>query len=644
MVQKFLPGFKHTLLSITLCWLPLLLTANDPANLIDSAVAAELSAHGIAPNSLVNDATFLRRVYLDAIGRLPTIDEAKSFLTSSDINLRSMLIEMLLGSDGYSKHWFHFWSDLLRLTTDGEITRSSIVGSAYSEWLLQALRENKPYDDFVIDLVSRTGNVWEPENAGAVGFYQRDFGMPLDHFAITMRIFLGTRIECAQCHDHPFDHWTQMDFYRMAAFTYPVRTLKYPEVYEQITRSPDPVPSGLKVAINRVTTPMRFATTAERDWPLRLPHDYQYPDASPGDVITPQIVPGSTSGLAPKASTVEEFARWMASPRNPRFARVVVNRLWEELFGRSLVIDTDDIRDGAPSFTPELEEVLIQQLVGNDFDLKDFLRTVLNSKVYQRETTAKNIAPGEPYYFQGPLLRRMSAEQLWDSLVMFITEDGERPNLKSAIYRERYLSDVRFRAGKMPDDNPLGVMKWLGSSEGRKLTSSSGRLPSNKADALAEKQKAFFASLNRFRHEPGFPALAGAALFDEWKATHYQLYRACELSSPAPRGHFLRDFGQSDRLNANNANRHASVPQALALLNGELSTALVNPYSKYARTVGANKGASEQLDAIFLGLFSRFPTSAERERLLPALTRDEEAAFRDISIAALNTARFIYIK
>lgn len=166
----------------------------------------------------------------------------------------------------------------MRVSTSVEVTRSGIVGSAYGEWIQKALDENRPFDHMVRDLIGRRGDVWEKENAGAVGFYQRDFAMPLEHFGILMHVFAGTRMECAQCHDHPFDRWTQMDFYSMAAFTYGVQAGKYPQIY-------GPVDGAGFTAVNKITIPMRFASVQVRDWPLKLPHDYAYDDARPGDGV-----------------------------------------------------------------------------------------------------------------------------------------------------------------------------------------------------------------------------------------------------------------------------------------------------------------------------------------------------------------------
>jgi hypothetical protein len=146
---------------------------------------------------------------------VPTLDEASEFQASTYPDKRARLIAELLGSEAHVSHFFHFWADILRLQEDDAGSRNASV--AYQLWVKRALRENMPYDRFVAALVSARGKYWEN---GAVGYYHRDRGMPLDNLANTARIFLGVRLECAQCHNHPFDKWTQMDFYKLAAFSH----------------------------------------------------------------------------------------------------------------------------------------------------------------------------------------------------------------------------------------------------------------------------------------------------------------------------------------------------------------------------------------------------------------------------------------
>jgi hypothetical protein len=176
---------------------------------IDKLVDTRLADRGVEPNGPIDDGQFVRRVYLAAVGRIPTGDEAKVFLESKDENKRDLLIDQLLESEGYVSHFYNYWADILRINR--RLGRSGASNEyAYKHWVKESLRSNRPYDELVYQLISANGNVWDN---GATGYYHRDRGMPLDNMANTVRVFLGTRLECAQCHDHPFDEWKQWTFF-----------------------------------------------------------------------------------------------------------------------------------------------------------------------------------------------------------------------------------------------------------------------------------------------------------------------------------------------------------------------------------------------------------------------------------------------
>lgn len=602
---------------------------------LDALIERDVAARGEELPTAASDAAFMRRVYLDAIGRIPSVEEARRFLDSAANDKRSRLIDELLASDGYVKHWFHFWADLLRVSTDGDVTRSGIVGSAYTEWIQRALQNNVPYDQFVRDLVARQGNIWEPENAGAVGFYERDFGMELDHFSSLMRVFAGTRMECAQCHDHPFDRWTQKDFYQMAAFTHDVRAGKYPAIYEAI-KGPE------RNAINVITVPMRFASVLPRPYPLKLPHDYAYDDAKPFQVVTAETVFGEKVTAQADRNGAELFADWLTSPENPRFTRVIVNRLWSQLFGASLAPPPlDDLRDDTQAWNPDLENALIGLMEELNYDQRGFLAKVMKSKAYQRRCLTEEYQPGASVHFAAPFLRRMSAEQAWDSLITLIVDDPERPMTRRQIYRTRYLADLRNRASKI-DGNPERVAAWLRSSEGRQFVAARGREKVLEAEAeikvLQEAADREFAALDRLKST--LPNRS--ADFAVWKSLHHELYRASELESPAPPGHFLRTFGQSDRMQISNANQDASVPQALASMNGELTAGVTNPFSHLSRAAHQVSEPQAQLKTLCLGILGRLPTDDEAGKLMPHLKDSGGVPF--ISGVLLNCTEFLFIQ
>ena len=189
---------------------------------IDELLAAGWRKQKLQPNAPVGDEVFLRRAYLTVAGRIPTYQEATAFLKSEAPNKRAQLVDALLDSEGYTHHFLSYWSDVLRAQSVG--VAGSTTAQNYLNFLRDSLKTNKPYDQLARELVSSAGTCFD---TGAIGYYMRDRGMPLDNLSNTTRVFLGTRMECAQCHDHPFDKWTQKQFYEMAAFTHNMTSGSY---------------------------------------------------------------------------------------------------------------------------------------------------------------------------------------------------------------------------------------------------------------------------------------------------------------------------------------------------------------------------------------------------------------------------------
>ena len=238
---------------------------------IDRLVGADFRRKQIRPLGKATDAEFLRRAYLNSIGRIPSYEEAVSFLSDENPDKRDNLIDSLLGSYGYNMHMFNWWADLLRATDEFEDTS----GAPYIKWIKDSIAQNKSYKSMVHELISATGGGWQN---GAVGYYVRDKGMLKDNMANTTRIFLGTRIECAQCHNHPFDSWKQMDFYQMAAFTNGIKSAKshlsnYLEDQEDM--------DGVSRELRDVSRLIRYAVydfsiQDTGTGTIRLPKDYKY--------------------------------------------------------------------------------------------------------------------------------------------------------------------------------------------------------------------------------------------------------------------------------------------------------------------------------------------------------------------------------
>jgi len=761
------------------------------ADEIDALLARDWAANNLTPNAPADDSVFVRRIYLDVVGRIPTSRETEEFLTSSETGKRAALIDKLLDSEGYVQNYFHYWADLLRVQSKGQRT-----GPAYVHFIKDALRSNKPYDLFVREMVAGEGKAWSD---GAIGYYTRDRGMPLDNMASTLRIFLGTRIECAQCHNHPFDKWTQMQFYEMAAFTFGVEirdfgggitggisdlvrdqgmairnTFKQPEW----PKNPATVADRLAywAEVERVARARRAAEDAlhqaerlynqalyrgnphypkmtfDEKRKVTLPPDYQYDDAKPKSVVKPAFIMGHACTPLPGETRVQAYARWLTNPNNDRFNKVVVNRLWKKAFGLALIEPLDDLTDTTVAVNPELLSHLEKLMVSLKYDMKAYLRILFNTSTYQRQASHEEVAPGNAYHFTGPLLRRMTAEQLWDSFVTLINPSPDMPNMTTREFLEQRRLAVEKIAGpaeafksiqvaaKKYQEQPEGVeamQKRLAEAreDAKKFQSIAANVtgPEKRAaithaaecnariKSISREITALYSNARRtvmaeviipgqkklFEKVTGTPwetiayepkrevpiqaapgavmqasgaaegertmapgngktkptkAEAAEAEIKAWseEATYYaiprrqwrdyfrsraqqsrQWLRAAEIESPAPRGHFLREFGQSDREFIENGNSEASVPQALALMNGELLPQIVHRYSQLMLTVGKSQSADEKIDAAYMAVLSRNPTAREKGLCLQAQDKGLSTV-EDLIYALINTQQFIF--
>ena len=693
---------------------------------IDKLLEQSWKKNGVQGNPMASEEVFLRRAYLTVVGRIPTFEEAQEYLASKDSARRSKLVDRLLASDGYSQHFFNYWADILRAQSQG--VGGSTTAQNYLEFIRESLRTNKPYDQFARELVSGRGTCFEN---GAIGYYMRDNNMPLDNLSNTIRIFLGTRLECAQCHDHPFDRWKQMDFYKMAAFTHNMSGSGYQsdsqtEVNKLIREDKKldaETRDMMRRAISEITTPLRSTRVNEGKSSLRLPHDYKYSDAKPKDVVQAGVMFGKPVALSKESDPSVEFARWMTSAENPRFAQVIANRLWKKVFGLGLIEPLDELMDNSVAVNPELMSYLEKQMKDMRYDMKAFLRVLLNTQAFSRASTPAEISPAAPYFFTGPVFRRMSAEQIWDSLVTLVNPNPDQENW-SLREREKRESENRDKLAQLLDmtEAPLLYEAAMKSAVAmreqnkefdllrKELDEARAKDDKEKAKEiqrrLGESQRVFRQTVSKSFYEAAAKsgnkkiqtALASASqsmggpmemavmnmmdtprvdpkdmpmsagemrdmdvemvalkINDPKSRKSYVSYRrslhqtwcrASELPSPAPRGHFLREFGQSDRETIENANEDASVPQALTIMNGSLAQQLTSTWSALSVNLRRCASSPERVDALFLSLFSRKPGASERAIILNALDQaaGSSTVWEDFILAAVSTNQFLFIE
>jgi len=391
--------------------------------LIDKLVFARLEKLRIEPAHLCSDAVFVRRVYLDVIGTLPTAQEAKDFLQSTDPNKRSALIDSLLARDEYADYWALKWSDILRIKAEFPINLWPNAAQAYYRWVLTCLRENKPYDQFVREMLLANGSCFRVPQ---VNFYRAMQNKDPQGIAQTVALtFMGTRAE----------KWPKERLAGMAAFFSQIGYKPTGEWKEEIV-SFGLVPETPLIPRTMLTDPKALPpAVAKAPAPAVAPQAAVFPDGTPARL---------TPGQDPR----EVFANWLISPKNPWFARNISNRAWSWLMGRGIIQEPDDIRPDNPPVNPELLAYLEKELVGARYDLKHLFRLILNSKTYQLSSIPQSKGPEAAANFAQYPLRRLEAEVMIDALDQIT---GTTEKYSSAIPEPFTFIPDNMRSIALPD-------------------------------------------------------------------------------------------------------------------------------------------------------------------------------------------------
>lgn len=344
---------------------------------IDSLVWAKLKKMGIRPSGPVDDATFLRRAYLDTIGTLPTADEVREFLADKTPDKRRRLVDRLLDREEFADYWALKWADILLVDQKKLGDRGAYE---FHRWLRDNFANNKPYDEWVRELITATGNSGK---VGPVNFY-RALRAPEDLARSVSQAFLGIRLDCAQCHHHPYDRWGQDDFYGMAGF------------FNGLTYKP--------LAGDAAREMVYHAGYRETKLPLS------------GEPVSVKPPGGDVSASVQTGDPRAALAQWMTSPDNPWFSRLIANRLWKHFLGRGLVEPEDDLRVTNPPTNPALLDHLARAIVAARFDLKDAIRQIANSQAYQLSSVANETNADDEQNFSHYVVKRLPAEVLMDAV------------------------------------------------------------------------------------------------------------------------------------------------------------------------------------------------------------------------------------
>ncbi|SHJ10161.1 Protein of unknown function [Rubritalea squalenifaciens DSM 18772] len=593
------------------------------AHKIDQHVAALFKRKQLTVPDGISDEIFLRRTALVVAGRIPTFDESVAFLESSSPDKRKLLINYYMASPGYRSSVTNWLFDLLRVQEN--FTRRGASAAAYIDFLRESIAYNKPWDKLTSELITAEGSIWED---GAVGYYIRDKGMPLDNLANTMRTFTGTRMECAQCHDHPYEDWERRDYFRLAAFSNKqseINGQSYRELYRSLNKEDNR--KNPKYQLLRQLGDSIYYTSLENPGSgrIKLPSDYQYRDADPGEWVGARTPFGKMIRMSDRRDAEDgkkRFSEWLVSPENPRFASVIVNRMWKRIMGTGLYEPVDEYVEPEKTASPELTRFLIKLMQDLDYDLQKFQHVLLLTRTYTFSTSPDLRDPSVAYDFHGRQLQRMSAEQVWDSLVTLTSEHPDQ-------LPSRTFSKAIYLNGKQ-----LNL-------EGKNMATLSREILSlDSADKLEKYLDKLIAEAEDSKGKQDRMMNGGSR-----PGPASGLARASELPTPAPAGHFLREFGQSDRLLVDSSSREPNVGQILDTLNGQVETMVVsNESAALNKRLSSYSSPEDKIRVIFLSILSRTPTALEMDIMKEEVAQTGDKAYPNIISALLLTREFLFVQ
>ena len=404
---------------------------------VDTLVNKKLQRVKLLPSELCSDADFLRRVSFDLAGIPPTSEQVREFLadTRDTKTKREAKIEELLESSDFIDHWTLKWSDLL-MSNRKTITEKGVW--AFRNWLRASLAENKPYDQFVYELLTASGSTFENPATN----YYRVSREPNEVMENMTQVFLGTRFNCNKCHDHPFERWTQRQYYELSGFL------------TGVVRKPGSAKDEEIIYSVATVGAMKHPTTGQM-----LPSAFPFKLSIAEDPSTDARI---------------KLGKWITAKENPYFAKSIVNRYWSYLLGIGIIDPVDDIRAGNPASNPELLDALTADFIAHNFDLKYLVRTIVTSHTYQRAIKTNQWNDGDNTNFSHALPRRLTAEQLYDAIQIATGAPTNIPGVPAG-FRATQLPDPQINLsfldmfGRPPRESPCECERTSDVSLGQTL-------------------------------------------------------------------------------------------------------------------------------------------------------------------------------
>jgi hypothetical protein len=497
---------------------------NNPPenNYVDKHVFAKLKMLNILPSELCTDQEFIRRATMDVCGVLPTPEETRKFLDSKDPQKRARLIDELLERPEYADLWTLKWSDVFRSSRKTVQLKGTFV---FQKWLRGHITSNTPFDQVVREVITSGGSTFSNPPAN----YYRIAKDPQNLAETTAQLFFGIRMQCAKCHNHPFEKWTQDDYYSLAAF------------FVRVKQKKDAVEPGTKEGKEGAEF-----IYVDRSGEVTQPRT--------GKTMPPKFLGGPVAEVAAGKDRRDALAAWMTSPKNPFLPKSVVNRVWYHLTGRGIVDPVDDFRDSNPSANDDLLDALAKDFVDHQFDLKWVIRTVMNSRTYQLSARTNAFNKDDNKYFSHAVTKLHTAEQLFDALC-YVTDvpekfagfpmgtravqlpDGEvnHPFLKTFGQPARELACECEREG---DSNLAQALQLINgpavNDRLRNPTNRVGKLLAAKKSDREILDELFLVTLTRLPTEPEVQAMLAhvSAASDQrkaWEDVHWALINSKEF-------------------------------------------------------------------------------------------------------------------
>lgn len=414
-------------------------------NFVDTHVFSKLKPLNLAPSEMCSDEVFVRRVFLDVCGILPTSAESQSFLANSRPDKRVRLVERLLKRPEFADYWTKKWMDVFRVSRDS----IQLAGAkAFHAWLRSRIEADEPFDQTVREMISATGESYkdpavnfycvppQPEKVTDPLFLQKDLAES------TAQLFLGIRLQCAQCHNHPYERWTQNDYLALASFFTQVQRNRLGKA----GRKGRPDRRQMAIAMNFKAAELKAEST--------------------GQTVSPGFPGEPPADFNPQEDRRPILAAWLTEKDNPFFAKAFVNRVWFHLHGRGIVEPVDDFRDSNPSANDPLLEALAEEFVRSEYRLKPMIRSIVNSRTYQLTSRPNESNRNDSRYFSHMLARPLPAEVLLDA-VSSVTEVPEQFEIMNDYIEGIPNGSVKFPGGTRAVQLPVNDVATLINTEGK---------------------------------------------------------------------------------------------------------------------------------------------------------------------------------